>query len=59
VAELTAQTLCQMVGKEMESTLGNSYEYISEYARKMNKSIERACLSVISDVEKVLKLILE
>jgi antirestriction protein ArdC len=59
VAELAAQTLCQMVGKELESTLGNSYDYISEHAKKMNRSVERACLSLLSDVEKILKMILE
>lgn len=59
VAELSAQALSQMVGKELESTLGNSYEYIESYSKQIKKSVEKACLSVISDVEKVLKTILE
>lgn len=59
VAELSAQTLCQLVGTEMESTIGNSYEYILSYATKMKRSVGDACRSVISDVSKVLDLILK
>lgn len=59
VAELSAQVLAQLVGTEVESTLGNSYKYIKKYAMEMEKDIDRACLSVIGDVEKVLNLILE
>lgn len=59
VAELSAQVLSQLVGIEVESTLGNSYEYISHYAKNIQKDIGSACLSVIADVEKILKLILE
>jgi len=58
VAELSAQVLAEMVGTQMESTLGNSYQYIKNYADKMKKDVGLACVSVISDVEKVLKLIL-
>ena len=59
VAELAAQTLAQLVGTEMESTLGNSYEYIKGYAEKLHKDVGRACLSVIADVEKILTLVLK
>lgn len=59
VAELAAQVLCQMVGKELKSSLGNSYEYIKGYAKELGKSPEKACLSVLSETEKVLNLILK
>lgn len=59
VAELSAQVLSQMVGTEIESTLGNSFEYIKRYSEKIKKDVAKACLSVLSDVEKVLHLILE
>lgn len=55
VAELSAQVLAQLVGTKLESTVGNSYKYIEGYAKK---DVGKACLAVISDVEKVLKLIL-
>ena len=58
VAELSAQTLAQLVGTQLESTLGNSYEYIRDHASRINKDVGVACLSVISEVEKVLRLIL-
>lgn len=59
VAELSAQVLAQLVGTEIKSTLGNSYEYISWYATLIGKSVEHACLGVLGDIEKVLKLILD
>jgi antirestriction protein ArdC len=59
VAELAAQTLSQLVGIETESSLGNSYEYIKEYSEKIGKDVGKACLSVLSEVEKILTLILE
>jgi len=55
VAELSAQVLAQLVGTKTESTLGNTYKYIEGYAKQ---DAGKACLAVISDVEKVLKLIL-
>lgn len=58
VAELSAQVLAQLVGTQIDSTMGNSYQYIKNYADKMKKNVGLACVSVISDVEKVLKLIL-
>lgn len=59
VAELSAQVLAQMVGTQVESTLGNSYNYIKSYSDKTGKDIGLACLSVLSQVEKVLHLILD
>lgn len=59
VAELAAQVLAQMMGTQIESTLGNSYLYIKSYSERMGKDIGMACLSVLSQVEKVLYLILD
>jgi len=59
VAELSAQTLAYMLGTEPERTLGNSYRYISNYAEQAKLSPASACLHVLSDVEKVLNLIMK
>ena len=57
VAELAAAVMCQIVGKTSKY-LGNNYRYIEHYAKKANLSTVQGCLKVISDVEKVLGLIL-
>ena len=57
VAELAAAVMCQIVGKTSKY-LGNNYSYISHYAKKANLTPVQGCLKVISDVEKVLRLIL-
>jgi hypothetical protein len=59
VAELSAQALCRLVGKQPLDTLGNSYKYIETYAEKLNITPYTACLKVLSDTEKVLDLILK
>lgn len=59
VAELSAQTLCRIVGKKANDTLGNSYRYIEGYAEKLKMSPYTACLKVMAETEKVLKLILK
>lgn len=59
VAELSAQALCRMVGKQSRDTTGNSYKYIERYAEKINLSPQSACLKVMSETEKVLNLILK
>jgi hypothetical protein len=59
VAELSAQTLSHIVGIDPGATLGNSYEYVSYYAEKANKDVGAVCVSVLSEVEKVLNLILQ
>ena len=59
IAELSAQALCRIVGKTMDSTLGNSYKYIQDYAERAGQTPYHACLTVISTVEKVLNLILK
>lgn len=58
VAELSAQALCKIVGKEQSDTLGNSYRYIEDYALQLKMSSYTACLKVMADTEKVLSLIL-
>ena len=59
VAELSAQALCRMVGKQARDTTGNSYRYIQSYAEKLKLSPQAACLKVMSETEKVLNLILK
>jgi hypothetical protein len=58
VAELGAEALCHLAGKSGSKYLGNSYQYISEYAKKLNLSPYQACLKVLSRTEKALNLIL-
>jgi hypothetical protein len=58
VAELSAQTLCRLVGRATKNTLGNSYQYISGYAKKLHLSPYAACMKVMADTEKVLNLVI-
>jgi len=58
IAELSAQTLAVMVGKSAEDTIGNSFRYIKTYAEKLEINVHSACLKVMSETEKVLKLII-
>lgn len=57
-AELCAQALARIAGKNIEDTTGNSYRYIKRYAEKIKMSPHKACLKVLSDTEKILNLIL-
>jgi hypothetical protein len=57
VAELSAEALSRIFG--LKATTGNSYRYIESYAAEAGLSPITACLQVLSDTEKVLKLILE
>jgi hypothetical protein len=59
VAELAATALCRLVGKDPKDSLGNSYQYIQEYARKVNVTALSGCLTVMAETEKVIKLILK
>ena len=59
VAELSAQALCRIAGKQSNDTTGNSYMYIESYAKKMNVTAHSACLKVLAETEKVLNLILK
>jgi len=58
IAELSAQTLCRLVGKSGEKHFGNSARYITRYAEKAGISPHAACLKVLSDTEKVLNQII-
>ncbi len=58
VAELSAEALSRIFGLQKETT-GNSYKYIESYAAQAGLSPVMACLQVIGDTEKVLKLILD
>lgn len=58
VAELSAQVLCQIVGKTAESQLGNSYQYIESYAQKLDMTPYTAVLQVLGRIDKVLNFIL-
>jgi len=59
VAELSAQALCRLVGKQAADTTGNSFKYIGKYAEKLNLKPHSACLKVLGETEKVLNLILK
>jgi hypothetical protein len=58
VAELSAAVLCKMAGKTSKY-IGNHYQYIAHYAKSVDFSPVKACLEVMGDVEKVLKVILK
>ena len=58
VAELSAQALCRLVGKQDKDTTGNSFRYIERYANTVKMTAHTACLKVLSETEKVLNLIL-
>ena len=59
VAELSAQALCRLVGKQAKDSTGNSFKYIDRYAAELKMSAHKACLRVLSETEKVLNLILK
>ena len=59
VAELSAQALCKLVGKQPTDHLGNSYKYIEHYATRVKMSPLRACAKVLAEVEQVLELLLK
>jgi antirestriction protein ArdC len=58
VAELSAAALCKIVGKSSQY-FGNNYQYIERYAKEANLTPWQGCMRVLSEVEKVLNLILE
>lgn len=59
VAELAATALCKLVGKAPDTSLGNSYRYIEDYALKAKTDPISACLKVLEETEKVINLILK
>ena len=56
--QVCAASLPQMARKTIEGSIGNHYRYIRRYADKLKMSVHSACLKVLSDVEKVLYLII-
>ena len=58
VAELSAAVICQLVGKTSKY-LGNSYQYIANYAKEAELTPIQGCLRVMKDAESVLNLILK
>ncbi len=58
IAELSAAALCRIVGKTSKY-LGNSFRYIEKYAAQAGLTPRQGCMGVMSEVEKVLNLILE
>jgi len=57
VAEFSAAVLSAMQGKKTK--IGNCYEYLEHYAKKKNVNVEKAVTKLISEIEQVVKLILE
>ena len=57
VAELSACVLARLYGKKADE--GNTYSYIKSYADELEKNLGDVILSILSDVEKVLALIIE
>jgi antirestriction protein ArdC len=57
-AELSAQVLARLVGKSIQDTTGNSYQYIKRYAEKLRISPHHACLRVLSDTESIVNFLL-
>jgi hypothetical protein len=58
VAELSAAVLCKYAGKQLADSSGNSYQYIKKHAEELDLCPYQACRRVLSDVEKVLSLII-
>ena len=58
IAELSAQALCHLIGKQPSDNLGNTFRYIESYAKRAGLKPVSACLKVIDDVEKVLNFML-
>ena len=56
VAELTAATLCRMLGTEPDE--GGAYRYVRHYAEEAGMDAGRACMAVLKDVEAIIDLIL-
>ncbi|MFH1641833.1 MAG: hypothetical protein ABIC04_02955 [Nanoarchaeota archaeon] len=57
VAEFSAANLSAMQGRK--SKLGNAYEYLKYYSEMKKWNVEKAVLNLISDIESVLKKIIE
>jgi hypothetical protein len=57
VAEISGCVLARIYGKK-QADEGRTFQYIDTYAKEMKKDVSSAVVSVLSDVEKVLTLII-
>jgi hypothetical protein len=57
VAEVSGCVLARIYGRK-QADEGRSFQYVSKYAEEMKKDVSAAIVSVLSDVEKVLSLII-
>jgi hypothetical protein len=57
-AELAAQALCRIVGKDGDKYFGNSYQYIENCAKELKITPHNAVLQVIKNVESILHYLL-
>lgn len=58
VAELSAYALTKLVGVDLRDYFQNFSRYTAKYAHELHMTPQQACVKVISDVEKILNLIL-
>jgi hypothetical protein len=58
VAEFVGAVLCYMDNKKT-GKLGGAYEYLKAYADKTNKTVDKAVMKLLSEIEAVLKHILD
>lgn len=57
-AELAAQALCRLVGKDGDKHSGNTYRYIEYYAKELKLNPYNAVLRVLTEVEAILHYLL-
>ena len=57
-AELSAQALCRLVGKDGYKFFGNSYRYIENYAKELKITPYSAVMKVLTDVDSILRYLL-
>ncbi|RPI19470.1 MAG: antirestriction protein [Ignavibacteriae bacterium] len=58
-AELAAQALCRIVGKDGSRHFGNTYRYIESYAKDLSITPQAAVIQVLSEVDAILKYLLQ
>ena len=58
IAEFASAVITYMNGNKTEK-LRNSYEYLEHYAKQINKSVDKAVLKLLSEIEKVVNYILD
>ena len=58
VAELSGCVIARIYGRK-QADEGHTYRYIENYAREMKKDVAASIVAVLTDVQKVLSLIIE